>query len=116
MIIDAHYHMGKVGEEGILAPPELNARFKIEMTKPFFPPGAANGWSRSRRIQAFLGRKAPLWVGSVLTSNLISVYCIILQHIVNSVFSSARLVANDSLSLFYPPLVGTIFKDTRPFY
>ncbi len=40
MIIDAHYHIGKVGEEGILAPPELNARFKIEMTKPFFPPGA----------------------------------------------------------------------------
>ena len=40
MIIDAHNHLGKVGEEGITTPPELHARWMTEMTDPFFPPGA----------------------------------------------------------------------------
>jgi len=35
---------------------------------PLDVPGAADGWSRARRIQAFLGRKGPLWVGSLAMS------------------------------------------------
>jgi pimeloyl-ACP methyl ester carboxylesterase len=33
--------------------------------RPFGTPGATAGWSRSKRIQAFLGRNGPLWIGSL---------------------------------------------------
>jgi pimeloyl-ACP methyl ester carboxylesterase len=33
--------------------------------RPLGAPGATDGWSRSLRIRAFLGRNGPLWVGSL---------------------------------------------------
>jgi pimeloyl-ACP methyl ester carboxylesterase len=36
--------------------------------RPLGTPGATDGWSRSKRIQAFLGRNGPLWIGSLAMS------------------------------------------------
>ena len=36
--------------------------------RPLGTRGATDGWSRSRRIQAFLGRNGPLWIGSLAMS------------------------------------------------
>ncbi len=36
--------------------------------RPLGTPGATDGWSRSRRIQAFLGRNSPLWIGRMAMS------------------------------------------------
>jgi pimeloyl-ACP methyl ester carboxylesterase len=33
--------------------------------RPLGAPGATAGWSRSRRIQVFLGRNGPIWIGSL---------------------------------------------------
>jgi pimeloyl-ACP methyl ester carboxylesterase len=46
-------------------PGRLNAVGILFGPRPLGAPGATDGWSRSRRVQAFLGRKGPLWIGSM---------------------------------------------------
>jgi pimeloyl-ACP methyl ester carboxylesterase len=46
-------------------PERLSAVGVLFGPRPIGTPGATNGWSRSMRIQAYLGRKGPLWVGSL---------------------------------------------------
>ena len=46
-------------------PERLTATGILFGPRPLGTPGATDGWSRSRRIQAFLGRNGPGWVGSL---------------------------------------------------
>ena len=64
---------GSGGVPSVLAcaykiPERLTAVGILFGPRPLDFPGATDGWSRSRRIQAFLGRNGPLWLGSLAMS------------------------------------------------
>jgi len=61
---------GSGGVPSVLAcaykiPERLNAVGVLFGPRPLGAPGATAGWSHSMRIQAFLGRNGPLWIGSL---------------------------------------------------
>ena len=46
-------------------PERLNAVGILFGPRPLDAPDATDGWSRSRRIQVFLGQNGPLWIGNM---------------------------------------------------
>jgi len=64
---------GSGGAPSVLAcaykiPERLTAVAVLFPPRPLDTPGAADSWSRSERLRAFLGRRGPLWAGRLFLS------------------------------------------------